>query len=343
MDFANIDNLVSSYKQEESNHDMIHERLDQFDLEKLRSIYSRVIKKRPDLLKRHHLCQEIVNAYEMWLLERKKKGPECETIELIKLTSLLILDDRSSFRTFRCSLGASIEESDCSLFNCKSKSEFYQRCAEELTYRSKIFSNITTDVSNNNLLKSGQYERLLNIYLSQLYHNYEEKYCDYLLLSIVGLNIFKYQIVKLGERSLGFGHLEGFAPSAQYSSSPRGINLLEATLTPVLNSSGSVNSNSQAQLRNDKISFDYGAVASTLIIKYDTATHRLGYFHLKLIDFDNEISSDLPKLNEETQESFQYSDNWVYIDALKYQMTLIDPKSLDYSIKEEIFSSFSKY
>jgi len=322
MDFNQIDDLITTYGQESGNNDMIEEKLDHYDLERLRSIYSRVTKKKPDLLKRHHLCQEIIKSYQLWAIDKEKRDPVCDDLEIIRLSSLLSLDDRSTFRSIEFSLGYDIQDEDCYLFGCKDQSEFYHKCTDELLYRSKIFSKLTLD--HNSLLRSQKYSKLCDHYFNRLYEGYRENYRDYLLLLIIGLNIIQYQIV----------HLE------------------------------------------------FDSCNSSLKIKYDSATPRLGYLHLTIPNQFLDIISDNDdtltshetnvsvntctistivlededgndnndengadsrlKRRIETEEIFEHSDRWVFFKQLGYRFTLIDPKKEEHSLKDEIFNSLTK-
>ena len=192
MDFNRIDDIITNYGDDATSNDNIQESLDQFDLEKLKAVYIRVTGRKPDLLKRHHLCQEIIKEYRDWIGEANAKSCP-DNLNVVKIASLLQLTDSSSFRTVEFFIDDEIL--DFTLFGVQNRNQFYQKCQEELIFRSKTFAKIALE--HNNLYRSNQSSKVLHLYFNNLYEGYSEEYCDYLLVCLVGLNLFKYQIIDI--------------------------------------------------------------------------------------------------------------------------------------------------
>ena len=314
MDFTNIDDYIKNYGKDDSNNDGVQEKLDEYDIEKLRSIYSRVVGKRPDLLKRHHLCQEILKAYESWVSNKLKNKTECENIEIIRLSSLLSLKNRSSFRTFNFSLGQSIENNEFTLFNVGDKLEFYQKCTEELVFRSSLFSKLTIDSVKNP-------EKLLNLYFSHLYQGYRDIYCDFLTICVVGINLFQYQIVDLS--------FEKNTIKIKYDKSTSSLGYFHLDLPNFTTKDIMVMSTPTPTTMHNDTEKNFSNIIE---IQSDCFTTQLQH---------NQSKSDTLDMSHNLNEIFNYSDNWVYFDQFPFKFTIIDPKSHQCSMREEIFSSLA--
>jgi hypothetical protein len=194
MDFNKIDEVVDRYYGKDKEATEIEEKLDQYDLEKLRAIYSRLTGKSGQLLRRHHLCEEIKESHETWKNRKKVHRQSGDLALELKAVLPWLLEDRHSFRKVEFSPNAPI---DWHLFGCSDRDEFYQKCYDQLVFRSQQFSQIAS--SHRTLREHQCFHELFDLYFDTLYENYSSyPYLrDWLLVVIIALNLFRYHIVKL--------------------------------------------------------------------------------------------------------------------------------------------------
>jgi len=193
--YRNIDDVVQLYEKgntQAADMNGLEEKLDQFDLEKLKSIYNFISEKNGNLLRRQHLCKEIMIFYQKWLSERGSIDHAENFILEQKVVHSWLLDDRHSFKFKEYHINHDMEPND---FGCNDKTEFYAKCGKELTLRSDRFSRIASE--NRTLKEKGLYEELIDLYLGQLYQGYDSANRDWLLVLIVGINLFNHHITRL--------------------------------------------------------------------------------------------------------------------------------------------------
>lgn len=329
MDFAHIDDLVTGYNDlAHHGNEAVEEKLDSFDLSRLRSIYSRVTGKCPNLLKRHHLCQEILKSYANWQTDRLLQNTTKSGIssEIVKLASLLSYHESSSWsiRTFQ--FGDQISEEDLSFFRCQSREQFYHKCGEDLLYRSKTFSTIVQDYPH--LLRIGDYTCLLDHYFQHFYENYREDYRDFLSLVVSGLNQIQFQIVKIEfDNDLLKVTFDRQVPNMGYFH----LKMPDAEMLTNLESS-SRRACSEQQNDSDSNRQEQGHECSN-------SNNGSGLVIDLLDDNGDKINSGKLKVKVDQVGEFHYSGNWYFHPALYYRFTPIDPKQEELLMREEIFSN----
>lgn len=189
MNFSRLDDEVNKLYGSSSNSEL-DDQLDLYDIEKLKSIYHQLTGKYATLLKRCHLCNEIKSLYQIYL-KRNKTAEKNNELEYRTICSWLV-EERSSYRTITIYPDSCL---DWNLFDCINQSQFYQKCYDLLLFRSQYFSQFVTETINQS--QSSKLEELFDSYFNTFYLNYQIKYRNWLLFSLIGINLIKYHIVKL--------------------------------------------------------------------------------------------------------------------------------------------------
>ena len=334
MNFNHIDDHVKRFYGDNVVVTDIDDRLDLFDIEKLKSIYYQLTNRQAKLIKRSQLCEEIRLIYQQWK-KRQISNKSDFNLETRVICSWLI-DERHSYQSTIFNPKMQLE---WELFDCQDRSEYYQKCYDLLILRSQNFSQLSTEyktTASNHTLES-----LFDNYFSTLYQNYQ-KYCsdylrDWLLLVIVGLNLFKYHIIKLQ-----------IPHKFYYFYNYNNINTTNYELS-------FWKDNYLCQL------VEYGSkLIHQLEVKlvYDQEQKRMGIFHLHIPIFktldevleinDGNVISGVNKDDDDKQENLLlsnehndvliYPNQYLFTKKIKYRFTVNNQKNSEDEKMNEIFT-----
>lgn len=284
MDFNQIDEKINQNASANLNCEQLDDKLDNYNLDRLKSIYQKLTGRNPLLLKRAHLCQEIHRLYREWQ-KNKRDGNQANYHTILnKLLLYLNLSDCSDFKTVTFQV---TEPINYQLFDLNENS-YYQKCYDELLYRSTSFSQLCADHQS---IKPEVYGELFDMYFGAVYENYQNSDRNYLLLLLVGLNFWKYQIIK--------------------------INYLDSNQSDKKHSNEKYSDwNQMDEMHSDNKHSDEKKRYEKVEIVYHTKLNSLGYFHLTHSPYLN--------IKSEVTDHFNYSDNWIYHNSMAYRFTIVE-------------------
>ena len=190
MDFNQIDEQITQNAAANSISEQLDDQLDTYHLDKLKNIYHKLTGRNPQLLKRTHLCQEIHLLHRNWLKNQSDGNQTNYQTMLNKLMLYVNLTDCSDFQTVTF---CSTEPINYQLFDLNEWT-YYQKCYDELLYRSQLFNQLC---ANYQTIKPDMYGEIFDTYFGELYLDYQSSDRNYLLTLLIGLNLFPHQILKI--------------------------------------------------------------------------------------------------------------------------------------------------